>query len=229
MGLKGVIGIAVGGILLLVVAYYAIPNPGKKALKQEELALDDVSSWRIALQISRNSRPYITRVHVASCPDKEHIIENAMEDFAEYIRIGDDVYYRKNSYAWVKGTPGPDLFTPLPTPRPCLSNPGEPSSRPPGGAEEMRLALETDIKDGNIQKGEVKANSGSSCREWSIMRFTENNRLGSYTVCLSETDNLPRYIRAANDNLNMSFEWNPSLTIEAPDMTSRFGAPPKME
>jgi hypothetical protein len=93
----------------------------------------------------------------------------------------------------------------------------------------MRLALETDIKDGNIQKGEVKANSGSPCREWSIMRFTENNRLGSYTVCLSETDNLPRYIRAANDNFNMSFEWNPSLTIEAPDMTSRFGAPPKME
>ena len=29
MGLKGVIGIALGGILLLVVVYYAIPNPGK--------------------------------------------------------------------------------------------------------------------------------------------------------------------------------------------------------
>jgi hypothetical protein len=229
MGLKGVIGIAVGGILLLVVAYYSIPNPGKKALKREELALEDVNSWRISTQISRNSRPYLTRVQVASCPDKEHILENAMENFAEYIRIGDDIYYRKNSYAWVKGTPGPDLFTPLPSPRPCLSNPGEPSSRPPGGAEEMRLALETDIKDGNILKGEVKDNSGSPCREWSITRFTENNRLGSYTVCLSETDNLPRYIRAGNDNFNMYFEWNPSLTIEAPDMTSRFGAPPKME
>ena len=92
----------------------------------------------------------------------------------------------------------------------------------------MRLALEIDIKDGQIQKGEVKANNGSPCREWSIMRFTETNRLGSYTTCLSETDNLPRYIRAANDNFNMYFEWNLPVTIEAPDMNSP-GAAPRME
>jgi hypothetical protein len=220
MSAKGVAGIGLAIVLLLVIAYYAIPNPGKKALQREELALDDVSSWRISLEISRNSRPYIRRSHSASCPDKEHILETAMGDFAEYIRIGDDIYYRKNAYAWVKGTPGPDLFTPLPTPRPCLSNPGEPSSRPPGGAEEMRLALETDIKEGHIEKGEVKANDGNPCREWSIMRFTETNKLGSYTTCLSETDNLPRYIRAANDNFHLYFEWNPSVDIEAPDMNS---------
>jgi hypothetical protein len=220
MSPKGVIGIIVGVVLLLVVAYYAIPNPGKKALKKEELALDDVSSWRISLEISRNGRPFVRRAHAASCPDKEHIVETAMEDFAEYIRIGDDIYYRKDSYTWVKGTPGPDLFAPLPTPRPCLSNPGEPSSRPPGGAEEMRLALEGDIKDGHIEKGALQDNSGSPCREWSIMRFTETNRLGSYTACLSETDNLPRYIRAANDNFHMYFEWNPSVTIEPPDMNA---------
>lgn len=228
MSAKAVAGIAVGIVLLLILAYYAIPNPGKKALQREEIALDDVSSWRINLVISRNGRPLVRRSHSASCPDKEHIIENAMSDFAEYIRIGDDIYYRKDSYTWVKGTPGPDLFTPLPSPRPCLSNPGEPSSKPPGGAEEMRLALETDIKDGHIEKGEVRDNSGSPCREWSVMRFTETNRLGSYTTCLSETDNLPRYMRAANDDFNVYFEWNPSVTIEAPDMNSP-GATPRMQ
>jgi hypothetical protein len=221
MGIKGVIGIAIGAVLLLVVVYYAIPNPGKKALQREQLALADVSSWRIRTQVSRNSRPVAQRAHAAICPDKEHILENAMEDFAEYIRIGDDVYYRKNSSEWVKGTPGPDLFAPLPMPRPCLSDPGEPSSKPPGGAEEMRLALETDIKDGNIQKGEVRAYRGNPCREWTIMRFTTTDKLGSYTACLNETDNLPQYIRAANDNFNMSFEWNPSVTIEPPDLNSR--------
>lgn len=228
MSAKGVIGIIAGVVLLPVLVYFAFPNPGKKALRQEETALEDVTSWRIGTEISKNSRPIVSRMHAAICPDKEHIIEHAMMDFAEMIRIGDDVYYRKNNLTWIKGMPGADLFAPLPTPRPCLSNPGEPSSRPPGGAEEMRMALEVDIKDGHIEKGELKDNNGSPCQEWNIMRITETNRLGSYTTCLSEADNLPRYIRGANDNFNMSFEWNPSVIIEAPDMNSP-GTPPKMD
>jgi hypothetical protein len=35
-------------------------------------------------------------------------------------------------------------------------------------------------------------------------------------------------MRAANDNFNISFEWNPSVTIEAPDMNSP-GTAPKIE
>lgn len=225
MGTKVAIGIAIGVVLLPVVAYYAIPDPGKKALQREQIALEGVTSWRIGTEFSRNGRPVAARGHSAICPDKEHIVDSAKEDFAEYIRIGDEVYYRKNTYDWVKGTPGPDLFAPLPMPRPCLSDPGEPSSKPPGGAEQLRLALESDIKEGRIDKGQVKANRGSPCREWTIMRFTETDRLGSYTACLGETDNLPQYIRAANDNFNISFEWNPSVTIEPPDMNSP-GKPP---
>ena len=228
MSAKGVIGIITGFVLLLVLAYFAFPNPGKKALRQEEAALADVSSWRIGTEISRNSRPLVSRTHAAICPDKEHIIEHAMMDFAELIRIGDDVYYRKNSLTWIRGTPGADLFAPLPTPRPCLSNPGEPSSRPPGGAEEMRLALEVDIKDGHIERGDLKDNNGHPCREWNVTRITETNRLGSYITCLSEADDLPSYIHAANDSFVISFEWNPSVLIEAPDMNSP-GAPPKMD
>jgi hypothetical protein len=225
MNMKVVIGIAVGVVLLVVAVVFAIPDPAKKALRQEETALQGVSSWRIRTQISRNGRPKLQRAYMAVCPDKEHVLEENMGDFAEYIRIGDDEYYRKNSYTWVQGSPGPDLLTPLPTPRPCLSNPGEPSSRPPAGAEEMRLALEMDIKEGQIHKGEVKPNSGSPCREWSITRMTQLNRLGSYTACLSETTNLPMYIRAMNDDFSMSFQWNPAVTIEAPDLNSRGDAP----
>jgi hypothetical protein len=220
MSTRGVVGILVGLVLLLIVAYYSIPNPGKKALQQEEIAVSEVSSWRISTEISKDGRPKLRRTYAALCPDKEHILERNLGDLAEYIRIGDDIFYRKNSYQWVKGTPGPDLFQPLPMPRPCLSNPGEPASRPPGGAEEMRLALETDIKDGHIEKGEKKSSNGSACQEWSITRFTESNRLGNYVICLNETDNLPRYIRDANENFRMSFEWDPSLTIEPPDVNS---------
>jgi hypothetical protein len=204
----------------LIVVYYSIPNPGKKALHREELALSDVSSWRTFTSISKNGRPKVQRNYAAQCPDKEHILERNMEDLAEYIRIGDDTYYRKNSYQWVKGDPGPDLFLPMPTPRPCLSNPGEPSSRPPGGAEEVRLALESDIKDGRIEKGETKTSNGKPCQEWSITRFTERNTLGNYTACLNVTDSLPQYIRDENEDFHMTFEWNTPVTIEAPDLDS---------
>jgi hypothetical protein len=221
MSTKGVVGIAAGVILLLILTYSSIPNPGKKALKQEEIALSEVSSWRISTVISKDGRPKLTRTYAALCPDKEHILERNMGDLAEYIRIGDDIYYRKNTYQWVKGTPGPDLFQPIPTPRPCLSNPGEPASRPPGGAEELRLAVEADIKDGHIEKGEKRSSNGIPCQEWSVTRISESNKLGSYIICLNEMDNLPRYMRDGDENFRMTFEWDPSFTIDAPDVNSK--------
>src|SRR5271157_6295352 len=81
MSAKGVIGIIAGVVLLPVLVYFAFPNPGKKALRQEETALEDVTSWRIGTEISKNSRPIVSRMHAAICPDKEHIIEHAMMDF----------------------------------------------------------------------------------------------------------------------------------------------------
>lgn len=61
-------------------------------------------------QVSKNGRLKIDRSYAAQCPDKEHILENAEGDFSEYIRIGDDVFYRKNSSQWIQGTPGPDFY-----------------------------------------------------------------------------------------------------------------------
>lgn len=218
MSSKGVIGIGVGVLLVIVVVYLAIPNPGKKALQGEQLAMNDVTSWRIAIQISQNGRPKIGRSYAAKCPDQEHVLEDAEEGFSEYIRIGDDEYYRKNSYQWIKGAPGPDLFLPLPTPRPCLSNPGEPSSRAPGGAEAMRLALETDIKEGRIEKGEKRAYNGKPCQEWNVTRFA-GDRLASYITCLGEEDHLPLYTRNASEDFHMYFDWRASVTIDPPDLT----------
>jgi len=218
MSSKGFIGIGVGVVLFIVVIYFAVPNPGKKALQREQMALEDVTSWRIAIQVSKNGRPAIGRVYAAQCPNKEHILENNEADFSEYIRIGDDEFYRKNTYQWIKGAPGPDLLLPLPTPRPCLSNPGEPSSRPPGGAEAMRLALETDMKDGHIEKGEKKNYQGNTCQEWSVTRFS-GDKLANYIVCLSEASHLPVYTRDASENFHMDFEWGASVTIEPPDLT----------
>ncbi len=222
MSAKAVVGIILGGILVIVLAYYAVPSAGQKALKNEQHAVEFVTSWRITTQISRNGLMGMSRIHVARCPDQEHIIEEGGDDYAEYIRMGDDVYYRKNSSRWVKGMPGPDLFRPLPTPRPCLTNPGEPSSKAPGGAEEFRLALESDIKGAHIEKGSTGNDSAGPCQEWTVQRITENSKMSQYTVCLGSADELPHYIRAANENFNMYFEWDPtpSVVVEMPDINN---------
>lgn len=228
MSAKGVLGIAVGVILLLIVAYYAMPNAGKKAFEGEAIAVNNVSSWRIRTVLSSNGRALLTRTHVAFCPDKEHIVEQGLDNIAEYVRIGDDIYYRKGNMKWVKGTPGPDLFTPFPTPRPCLTNPNEPSSNPPGGAEEVKQWIEGDAKDGSISKGEMQEFNGAGCREWNVSLITSRNRLGNYKVCLNETSSLPVYWRGANDRFGIYFEWDPSIVIEAPDMNSSVAKMPEM-
>jgi hypothetical protein len=147
-------------------------------------------------------------------------VEFGLDNISEYVRLGDDIYYRKGNRQWVNGTPGPDLFTPFPTPRPCLTNPNEPSSNPPGGAEEMRQWIETDASDGSISKGAMAEFKGTSCREWSLSRFTSRNQLGGYTACLRESDDLPVYWKGAGDRFSIYFEWDPSVTIEAPDMSA---------
>ena len=225
---KGVLGIAAGVILLMVVAYYAMPNPGKKALRGEAIAMNNVTSWRIRTEVSSNGRLYLTRTHVAQCPDKERIMEMGQESISEYVRIGDDIYYRKNAVKWVKGTPGPDLFTPFPTPRPCLTNPNEPSSNPPGGAEEIKQWIENDASDGSISKGEIAEFKGTSCRQWGVTRITSRNSLGSYTACLREADDLPVYWKDPGDRFGIYFEWDPSVPIEAPDLNANDTRMPTM-
>ena len=212
------IGVCAGVILLVVIGIAAFPNPGKKAFQREEQALGQVTSWRIMTEISKNSRPKVRRTYAAVCPDREHVLEKNQGDFSEYIRIGDDEFYRKNTYQWVQGKPGPDLFLPLPTPRPCLSTPGDPSSRPPGGSEAMRLELETEIKDGQIDKGVQKNFQGKQCQEWSVSRMIMD-RMGLYFTCLNLADGLPVYSRDMTENFYMYYTWNAEVTIEAPDLT----------
>lgn len=224
---KRVLGIAAMVILLFAVAYYAMPNPGKKALQGEEMAMNAVSSWRIESEASVNGKVLLKRTHVAICPDKEHIFEVGREGLAEYIRVGDEIYYRKETLKWTEGTPGPDLFAPFPTPRPCLTNPNEPSTNPPGGEEELKQWIESDIKDGHLVKGEMQDFKGSACREWNLTRITAQNRLGSYNACLRETDHLPVYWRSANERFGMYFQWNPSVTIEKPNVNDTSANFPK--
>jgi hypothetical protein len=202
--------VVLAAILLVCVSagWWLSRNPGKKEFELEQKALENVTSWKITTQASRRSVPLFTRVHEAVCPDRERIVETAHFEQVEYIRIGEDVRYRKGNSEWISGMPSRDLFTAIPSPRPCLTDPGQPSSQPPGGAEEMRLAIQNDISRGNIEKGEIETIEEVPCRNWHVRVITEQSRMGSYNVCISESDHLPRQIQSTNQDFTIRFQWN---------------------
>ena len=64
--------------------------------------------------------------------------------------------------------------------------------------------------------------------QWSVALITSRNRLGSYTACLNETSHLPVYWKGAGERFNTYIEWDPSVTIEPPDMNASVMEMPKM-
>jgi hypothetical protein len=206
-------------VVLFIGGWLLFASPGEKEFKQMQQAMERVHSWRIVTQISSRGMLAVQRTHEAVCPDQEHIVESSTSTGgAEYIRLKDDVYYRGLRPTWTKGMPGPDLFFPFPTPRPCLSDPGQPSSQPGGGAEEMRLALQHDMDDGSFEKGDLDRVAGASCREWKVLVTTAQNKMGSYTICIGEQDHLPHRIQSLNQDFTIQFEWNVPVMVQAPQM-----------
>src|ERR1043165_9444577 len=109
--------------LIAAVAYYMKPETHSIALANAATTMNASTSWRIQTVVRRNNQTIVQRTHEANCPDQEHIVEEGSRGIAEYVRLGDDVYYKKGLGPWVNGRPDPDLFAPFPSPRPCLTKP----------------------------------------------------------------------------------------------------------
>ena len=228
MSLKALIGIFAGILLVIAAVYYKLPKAGKAVLEGEVAAMNSAQSWRIRTEFRKGEAASVTRVHVAICPDKEHIVEQKFGGTSEYIRIGDDIYSRQGSAPWKKGMPSPYLFAHFLSPRPCLTNPNEPNAKAPGGSAEMKEWIDEDVREARITKGELKDDDGGSCREWTVTRQYARAVTQGYVVCLGEGDHLPRYVNAERGAFLTKYQWNPTLTIEAPDMSLPPGPPAGM-
>ncbi len=208
-------------IAVISAGFYLNPDPGKKEFKKQLEALDSVRSWKMDLQVGSNGRLLVRRGHEAQCPDMEHISEYGIESTGEFVRMANLVYYRKNNGAWVQDANTPqDLFVPIVTPRPCMSNPGGTKTSPDSGDTEWRTELNRAIKDGTFIKGEVDTVNGTACRNWQVSWMNARNQMVAYTMCISEQDHLPRRMQLLKDNVNMYFTWNVPVEITAPDTTS---------
>jgi hypothetical protein len=216
MSPKSLIGILAGIILVAVVVYYSLPKSGKQVLEAEVAAMNSARSWRIRTEMRRNNRLDLIRTQVAICPDKEHIVEQLLGATTEYIRIGDEIYYRQGDSPWVKGTPNGDLFFHYPTARPCLTNPNEPNAKFPGGAEAWKQWIAEDIKESRITRGDLKFDNGDNCREWTVTRRDYRFQSHSYVVCIGDEDHLPRNMTTTQGFVVTHYDWNPSVVIEPP-------------
>lgn len=175
----------------------------------------------MGLQVSSNGRLIVQRTHEAQCPDMEHITEQGMGGSAEFIRMSNLVYYRKDGRPWVQDANTPeDLFVPLVTPRPCMSNPGGTKTSAESGDTEWRNELKRAISDGTFKKGGIESVKGGTCRNWEVSLMNARNQLVAYTMCISEQDHLPRRIQLLRENVNMYFTWNVPVEVTAPDTAS---------
>ncbi len=209
------------GIAAVLVSIYVLSaSPGKKELQKQIEAIDHVQSWKMELDISSNGRMLAWRTHEAQCPDMEHITERGMQSSGEFIRLANDVYYRRDGGAWLQDANTPtDLFMPFVTPRPCMSNPGGSKSAPDSGDTEWKSELKRAIKDGSFEKGELDTVRGESCRNWQVSWMNARGQMVAYTMCINEQDHLPRRMQMARENINMYFKWNVPVDIQPPDMS----------
>ena len=229
MNAKTLIAIVAGIVLLVMLAYFSLPKSGKQVLEAEVAAMNSAQSWRIKTEM-HGMGGVITRTHVGICPDKEHIVEVGQlgpATASEYIRIGDEIYWRKGATQWKRGMPTSSyFFVNILTARPCLTNP-KPYTKEANGAEELQQWIAEDIKEGHITKGDLKFENDEQCREWTVAQsLTVQLRTlkKEYVVCLGELDHLPRKMTATGGTITY-YEWNPALTIEAPDMNAEPGEP----
>jgi len=227
MNAKTLVGILAGIVAFVAVVYYRLPKPGKGVLEAEVAAMNGAESWRIRTEM-HGMGVVITRTHVAICPDKEHIVEEGSGAASEYIRIGDDIYWRKGATAWKRGMPTSSyFFAKILTARPCLTNP-KPYTNEADGTEELRQWIAEDIEQARITKGDLKFENDEQCREWKVTRL-ERVQLQTlkqeYVVCIGEIDHLPRAMRTADGAFVTRYEWNPKITIEEPDRNAPTSEP----
>jgi len=226
MSVKILIGILSGIVLLVVCVYCSLPRSGKQVLESEVAAMNSARSWRIQTEMTLTGG-VVTRTHVAICPDKEHIVEQGLGPASEYLRIGDEIYWRKGATPWKKGMPTSSyFFANILTARPCLTNP-KPYTNEANGAEELRQWIANDVRLGKITKGDRKFEVDYDCQEWKVTQeqtvkyhYFEKE----YVVCINETDHLPRTMTATG-GYSTKYEWNIPLTIETPDLNVESGEP----
>jgi hypothetical protein len=203
-------------------------------LLRTDWAIARTKSWRMHLQTTDPKLPQEWMVIEAVPRDREHgwqHIDRTMDDGdsksiriagdLEYIRIRDERYFRgdamfghKGSSQWIRLIPRDfpplDGFFEL---RLHMNNP-----RTIGYSfDSIETSFWSNYHGIQMQPEGVKTYSGHPCLEWSYnWTIEETGRIMSDTVCVGTVDQLPYHLTISGGWAEVSYEWNPQVTVDAP-------------
>jgi hypothetical protein len=208
------------------------------SLLRTDWAISRAKSWRMRLQSTDSKLPKEWMVIEAIPPDREHgwqHVDRSIEagdsqnqriaGDLEYIRIGDDRYFRgdamfghKASSQWIKLIPRD--FPPLDgffEYRLHLSNP-----RTIGYSfDSVETSFWSNYHGVSLHPEALKNYAGHPCFEWSYTwTIEETGRVMHDTVCVGTSDHLPYHLTTSGGWAEITYEWNPRLSVDAPKPVS---------
>lgn len=208
------------------------------SLLRTDWAISSAKSWRMRLQSTDPKLPKEWMVIETIPPDREHgwqHVDRSVETgdsrnqriagYLEYIRVGDDRYFRgdamfghKISSQWIKlisrDFPPLDGFFEY---RLHLSNP-----RTIGYSfDAVETSFWSNYHGVRLHPEVLKNYAGHPCFEWSYTwTIEETGRVMHDTVCVGTSDHLPYHLTTSGGWAEITYEWNPRLSIDAPKPVS---------
>lgn len=194
-------------------------------LARTDFAISRTRSWRMHLETTDPTRPKERMVIEAIPPDREHGWQHVDRDAAkgnlEYVRIRNDRYFKGDAMfgheaapQWIKLIPRDfpplDGFFEL---RFHMSNP-----RTVGYSfDSIETSFWSNYYGVNLRPEGLKTYSGHSCHEWSYSWTVEEiGKVMHDTLCIGATDYLPYHLTISDGWAEVTYEWNPQISIEAP-------------
>jgi hypothetical protein len=204
------------------------------ALLRTDMAISRAKSWRMRLESTDPGAPKEWMVVEAIPPDREHGWQHVDRSVGgdgritgdlEYVRIGDDRYFRgdalfghQGSSVWIKLIPRDfpplDGFFDL---RLHMSNP-----RTIGYSfDSVETSWWSNYRGVKMVPQGVRSYSGHACSEsgytWTI---EETGRVMKDSVCIGVFDHLPYRLTTSGGFYEVSYEWNPRISVVAPSPVS---------
>jgi hypothetical protein len=195
-------------------------------LLRADWAISRTKSWRLRLEPTDPKLPKEWMVIEAIPPDREHgwqhVDRAPAKGNLEYIRIGDDRYFRGDAMfghqaapQWIKLIPRDfpplDGFFEL---RLHLTNP-----RTIGYSfDSVETSLWANYHGLEMRVTGLKTYSGHTCREWSYTwKIKETGQIMHDTLCLGISDHLPYHLTTSGGWAEATYEWNPRVSVDVPD------------
>lgn len=221
-------------VLTTVAALVATNWPAVRAnceLARSDWAVSRAKSWRMRLQTTDSRFPREWMVIEAIPPNREHgwqRVDRAVPNLKyiagnlEYIRIGDDRYFRGDAMfghsaapQWVKLIPRdfPPLDGPLQL-RLHLTNP-----RTIGYSfDSVETSLWSIFHKLQMRPVGLKNYAGHECLEWAYTwKVKETGQLITDSLCIGTSDHLPYRLTWGSGWAEVTYEWNPSVSIDVPE------------